>query len=126
MWFNELSVPYFSILFNFHELEITELSALAFVVDDTGSMGDEINAVKDLITAIVKAERDNPVFYILGTFNDPGTARHSHVHYVLQFATWLAIATKLFVKTNLVLSSTQLRSYVATLVINTKVVAYVV
>ena len=90
MWFDELSLTDFPVLFNFHELEITEIPALAFVVDDTGSMRDEINAVKDLIKAIVKAERDYPVFYILGTFNDPGTVlipRHSHIHYGQQSAT---------------------------------------
>ena len=92
-WFDKISLTDFPVLFNFLELEITEIPALAFVVDDTGSMGDEINAVKDLIKAIVKAERDSPVFYILGTFNDPGTVlipRHSHVHYVQQFATYVA------------------------------------
>ena len=71
--FDKLSLTDFPVLFNFHELEITEIPALAFVVDDTGSMIDEIDAVKDLIKAIIKAERDYPAFYILGTFNDPGS-----------------------------------------------------
>ena len=78
--FNKLSSTDFPVLFNFLELEITEIPALAFVVDDTGSMGDEIDAVKDLIKAIIKAERDAPVFYILGTFNDPGNLLIGHLH----------------------------------------------
>ena len=68
MWFKDLDAPQFYKLFNF----TTDFPTLAFVVDNTGSMLDEIKAVKDLITAIIKAERSSPYFYILGTFNDPG------------------------------------------------------
>ena len=46
--------------------------SVAFVIDDTGSMGDEIDAVKCLVRSFVKSERDGPAEYILGTFNDPG------------------------------------------------------
>ena len=45
---------------------------LAFVVDDTGSMGGEINSVKQLIFSFISVERSNPIAYILTTFNDPG------------------------------------------------------
>ena len=68
MWFDDLKPDQFYKLFNF----TTELPTLAFVVDNTGSMTDEIKAVKDLVTTIIKAERSSPFFYILGTFNDPG------------------------------------------------------
>ncbi|XP_065882404.1 uncharacterized protein [Dysidea avara] len=44
---------------------------LAFVVDDTGSMGEEIASVQRLIRSFVRTERTNPVSYILTTFNDP-------------------------------------------------------
>ena len=70
-WFEELNVPDFPILF-FDEVGDDDIPTLAFVVDDTGSMSDEIEAVKNLIKAIINAERTSPFFYILGTFNDPG------------------------------------------------------
>ena len=68
MWFNELKVKQFHKLFNF----TSDYLSLAFVVDNTGSMSQEIAAVKSLIKTIIKAERTSPFFYILGTFNDPG------------------------------------------------------
>jgi len=71
MWFDKLSVTDFPTLF-FDDVNGTESITLAFVVDDTGSMRNEINAVKELIKAIIKAEKYSPSFYILGTFNDPG------------------------------------------------------
>ena len=45
--------------------------SLAFVIDDSGSMGDEIERVKCLVKGFVKAERNSPTRYILGTFNYP-------------------------------------------------------
>ena len=45
---------------------------LAFVVDDTGSMGSEISSVQILIRSFIKTERSEPLAYILTTFNDPG------------------------------------------------------
>ena len=45
---------------------------LAFVVDDTGSMGSEISSVQRLIRSFIKSERSEPLAYILTTFNDPG------------------------------------------------------
>ena len=70
-WFEDLSVTNFPTLF-FEVGDNVVPATLAFVVDDTGSMWNEINAVKDIIKAIIKAEKDSPYFYILGTFNDPG------------------------------------------------------
>ena len=46
---------------------------LAFVVDDTGSMGEEIRSVQKLIFSFIKTERSEPLAYILTTFNDPGS-----------------------------------------------------
>ena len=45
---------------------------LMFAIDDTGSMGDEIQAAKDIAIAIVNQKRDEVVDYILSPFNDPG------------------------------------------------------
>ena len=46
---------------------------LMFAVDDTGSMYQEIQAVKDIATYIVKKQRPNlEVDFILSPFNDPG------------------------------------------------------
>ena len=48
-------------------------ATLTFAVDDTGSMYQEIQAVKDIATYIVKTSRPNlEVDYILSPFNDPG------------------------------------------------------
>lgn len=46
--------------------------SVGFAIDDTGSMGDEIEAVKCLVRAFIKTFRNDPSQYILGTFNDPG------------------------------------------------------
>ena len=70
-WFEELSVTDIPILF-FDQVGEDAITTLAFVVDDTGSMRQEIDAVKDLIKALIKAEKFSPYYYILGTFNDPG------------------------------------------------------
>ena len=71
MWFEDLSVEDLPILF-FGNVGEDAVPTLAFVVDDTGSMGNEINAVKHLIKAIIKAEKSSAYYYILVTFNDPG------------------------------------------------------
>ena len=48
-------------------------ATLMFAVDDTGSMYQEIQAVKDIATYIVKFPRPNlKVDYILSPFSDPG------------------------------------------------------
>ena len=43
---------------------------LAFAVDTTGSMGDEIEAVKEVITNFLRSEEDGPLCYVLQPFND--------------------------------------------------------
>lgn len=45
--------------------------SLIFVIDDTGSMGGVIQAVKKIATAVVNYPREEPVEYILSPFNDP-------------------------------------------------------
>ena len=45
---------------------------LAFVVDNTGSMMEEIESVRRLVKSFVTTERSIPLFYIYTTFNDPG------------------------------------------------------
>ena len=50
--------------------------SVAFVIDDTGSMSEEIDAVKCLVRSFVKsAGTSGPKKYILGTFNDPGRSK---------------------------------------------------
>ena len=49
---------------------------LAFVLDTTGSMGDDIASAKGIIKRIVEEKaQSNVVDYILSTFNDPKTHR---------------------------------------------------
>ena len=46
--------------------------SLMFVMDDTGSMGREIEAVKSMANDIMNYERQAPInLYILSPFNDP-------------------------------------------------------
>ena len=45
---------------------------LMFAIDDTGSMGDEIKAAKEIAKSIVNHERQEKVDFILSPFNDPG------------------------------------------------------
>lgn len=45
--------------------------SLIFVIDTTGSMGDEIAAAKEIAKAIAAHPRDSPVDFILSPFNDP-------------------------------------------------------
>ena len=54
-------------------LSISGLVTLMFVIDDTGSMGDQIPAAISISEQIVKAKRHYDVKYILSPFNDPGT-----------------------------------------------------
>ena len=46
--------------------------SVAFIIDDTGSMREEIEAAKCLVRGFLTSERAEPSKYILGTFNDPG------------------------------------------------------
>ena len=54
------------------EIIFLHYPTLAFVVDNTGSMGVEISSVQTLIRSFIKTERSEPIAYILTTFNDPG------------------------------------------------------
>ena len=46
--------------------------SLMFVIDDTGSMSEEIQATKDIAIDIINYPRDSPIItYILSPFNDP-------------------------------------------------------
>ena len=46
--------------------------SLIFVIDDTGSMSDEIQATKNITIDIIRQARRNPIQnYILSPFNDP-------------------------------------------------------
>ena len=45
--------------------------SLMFVIDDTGSMGEEIQATKNIAIDIINYPRQAPVEYILSPFNDP-------------------------------------------------------
>ena len=47
--------------------------SLMFVVDDTGSMSDEIEQVKRIAITVVNYRRKAPVEFILSPFNDPMT-----------------------------------------------------
>ncbi|KAM6182344.1 von Willebrand factor A domain-containing protein 7 [Erethizon dorsatum] len=56
-------------------LDITPASSLSFVLDTTGSMGEEINAAKIQARRIVEERRGSPmepVYYVLVPFHDPG------------------------------------------------------
>ena len=45
--------------------------SLMFVIDDTGSMGDDIGATRNIAIDIINYPRQAPVEYILSPFNDP-------------------------------------------------------
>ena len=55
------------------EYYVNDTQSLAFVVDDTGSMGGEISYVKNILKSFIASNRWQPITYILGTFNDPVT-----------------------------------------------------
>ena len=49
--------------------------ALCFVIDTTGSMGDDIEVVNSVTSSIINSSvgtEDEPSLYILAPFNDPG------------------------------------------------------
>ena len=43
---------------------------LAFAVDTTGSMREEIEAAKEVIRNLLSSEEDGPICYVLQPFND--------------------------------------------------------
>ena len=46
--------------------------SVAFIIDDTGSMADDIEATRCLVRGFLNVLRGEPAKYILGTFSDPG------------------------------------------------------
>ena len=65
--------PNISTILGLSDVPFSSMSpTLAFVVDDTGSMTNEITSVKQLIFSFISVERTKPIAYILTTFNDPG------------------------------------------------------
>lgn len=57
-------------------LGVKDEKTLIFTIDDTGSMGGEINAVKKITKEIVMTRGTSPpVDYILSVFNDPSKKR---------------------------------------------------
>ena len=64
--YNNISAAYVGSLF------FVGTFSVGFAIDDTGSMGDELEAVKCLVRAFIKGFRDDAAQYILATFNDPG------------------------------------------------------
>lgn len=57
-------------------LDITPASSLSFVLDTTGSMGEEINAAKIQVRRIMEQRQGGPMepsFYVLVPFHDPGS-----------------------------------------------------
>ena len=67
-FFSSLSLTQFGIFFGLARRVYT----VAFVVDDTGSMGEEISHVQRLISDFVQSGAASPSHYILTSFNDPG------------------------------------------------------
>ena len=61
-------------VFGFKELNnnSSPAASLAFAVDTTGSMLDEIDSVRELIRNFVASERSEPFVYVLAPFNDHG------------------------------------------------------
>ena len=54
--------------------------SLLFVIDDTGSMTDEIKAVKSMAIDIMNYDRQAPIItYILSPFNDPYPSGKSQI-----------------------------------------------
>ena len=70
-FFDSLDADRVATIFGIIDMITKEAPTLAFVVDDTGSMGAEIKSVQRLIHSFIKTERSEPLFYILTTFNDP-------------------------------------------------------
>ena len=72
-FFNSLDGNRLATMFGVGDIFNPAPPTLAFVVDDTGSMSDEISSVQRLIRSFIATERSDPLAYILTTFNDPST-----------------------------------------------------
>ena len=56
-------------------LGLSKSSSLCFVIDTTGSMEDDIDAVKEVTKVITERREEgdfSPSDYVLALFNDPG------------------------------------------------------
>ena len=63
----------FKPIFGLYDVIVDDLDGfpcLALVVDTTGSMSQEINAVKVVIQTFLRSEEDDPLCYVLQPFND--------------------------------------------------------
>ena len=54
---------------------IEDFNCLAFVVDTTGSMGNEIEETRRLMKSFISSEEDDPACYVVTPFNDHHTFR---------------------------------------------------
>lgn len=70
-FFRGLSSTDFGDIFGFTETNRpVPTGSLAFAVDTTGSMGDEIHNVRQIIRSFVRSEKQEPFYYVLAEFND--------------------------------------------------------
>ena len=70
-FFRGLSCSDFGDIFGFTETnQPVPTGSLAFAVDTTGSMGDEIRNVRRIIRSFVRSEKQEPFYYVLAEFND--------------------------------------------------------
>jgi len=76
-----LPVLFVSLSLSFRLMGLSQTSVLAFVIDTTGSMFDDIEEAKRVSFSIIDSKRgtpEEPSEYILVPFNDPG----SHIVYL--------------------------------------------
>ena len=70
-FFRGLSSRDFGDIFGFTETNRrVPTGSLAFAVDTTGSMLDEIRNVREIIRSFVRSEKQEPFYYVLAEFND--------------------------------------------------------
>ena len=70
-FFRDLSPIDFGDIFGFTETnQPVPTGSLAFAVDTTGSMSDEILSVRRIIRSFVRSEKQEPFYYVLAEFND--------------------------------------------------------
>ena len=72
-FFRGLSSRDFGDIFGFTETNRpVPTGSLAFAVDTTGSMWNEIHSVRQIIRSFVRSEKQEPFYYVLAEFNDYG------------------------------------------------------
>lgn len=70
-FFRGLNSTDFGDIFGFTETNRpVPTGSLAFAVDTTGSMWDEIQKVQEIIRSFVRSEKQEPFYYVLAEFND--------------------------------------------------------